>query len=61
MGRAAPVYIYQNLLYLCTFRNSRFMGLFDKGFKKTNQSFFQKLSRAIVGNSRVDENVIVAI
>ncbi len=37
------------------------MGLFDKGFKKTNQSFFQKLSRAIVGKSRVDDNVLDAI
>lgn len=37
------------------------MGLFDKGFKKTNASFFQKISRAIVGKSRVDENVLDAI
>ena len=37
------------------------MGLFDKGFKKTNQSFFQKLSRAIVGRSRVDDDVLDAI
>lgn len=37
------------------------MGLFDKGFKKTNANFFQKLSRAIVGKSRVDENVLDAI
>ena len=37
------------------------MGLFDKGFKKTNQNFFQKLSRAIVGRSRVDEDVLDAI
>jgi len=37
------------------------MGLFDKGFKKTNENFFQKLGRAIVGKSRVDENVLDAI
>ena len=37
------------------------MGLFDKGFKKTNQNFFQKLSRAIVGKSRVDEDVLDAL
>ncbi len=37
------------------------MGIFDKGFKKTNQNFFQKLSRAIVGKSRVDEDVLDAI
>ncbi|MBQ7750144.1 MAG: signal recognition particle-docking protein FtsY [Bacteroidales bacterium] len=37
------------------------MGLFDKGFKKTNENFFQKLGRAIVGKSRVDEDVLDAI
>ncbi len=37
------------------------MGLFDKGFKKTNQNFFQRLGRAIVGKSKVDDNVLDAI
>ena len=37
------------------------MGIFDKGVKKTNQNFFQKLSRAIVGKSKVDEDVLDAI
>ena len=37
------------------------MGLFDKGFKKTNEGFFQRLSRAIVGKSRVDDDVLDAI
>ena len=37
------------------------MGIFDKGVKKTNQNFFQKLSRAIVGKSKVDEEVLDAI
>ena len=37
------------------------MGIFDKGVKKTNQNFFQRLSRAIVGRSRVDEDVLDAI
>ena len=37
------------------------MGIFDKGVKKTNQIFFQRLSRAIVGKSRVDEDVLDAI
>ena len=30
------------------------MGIFDKGVKKTNLNFFQKLGRAIVGKSKVD-------
>ena len=46
--------------YICKI-NDRAMGLFDKGVKKTNQNFFQKLSRAIVGRSRVDEEVLDAI
>ena len=37
------------------------MGIFDKGFKKTNRSFFDKLSRAIVGRTEVDEDVLDAI
>lgn len=37
------------------------MGIFSKGVKKTNENFFQKLSRAIVGRSRVDEDVLDAI
>ena len=37
------------------------MGIFDKGVKKTNMNFFQKLGRAIVGKSRVDEDVLDAV
>ncbi len=37
------------------------MGLFDKGFKKTNLNFFQKLGRAITGKSRVDDTVLDAL
>ena len=34
------------------------MGIFDKGVKNTNRSFFDRLSRAIVGKSRVDDGVL---
>jgi len=37
------------------------MGIFDKGVKKTNQSFFQRLSRAVVGKSKVNDDVLDAI
>ena len=37
------------------------MGLFDKGFKKTNLNFFQKLGRAITGKSQVDDDVLDAL
>ena len=37
------------------------MGIFDKGVQKTKQSFFEKLSRAVAGRSRVDDDVLDAI
>ncbi|MCQ2146539.1 MAG: signal recognition particle-docking protein FtsY [Bacteroidales bacterium] len=37
------------------------MGIFSKAFKKTNEGFFQKLSRAIVGKSKVSDEVLDAI
>lgn len=37
------------------------MGIFDKGIQKTKQGFFQRLSRAVAGKSRVDDEVLDAI
>lgn len=37
------------------------MGIFDKGVKNTNRRFFDKLSRAIVGKSRVDDGILDAM
>lgn len=37
------------------------MGIFDKGVKKTNEGFFKRLSRALVGKSKVDDSVLDAI
>ena len=37
------------------------MGISDKGVKKTNLNFFQKLGRAIVGKSKVDDDVLDAL
>lgn len=37
------------------------MGIFDKGTKKTNEGFFKRLSRAIVGKSIVNDDVLDAI
>ncbi|MGN1215616.1 MAG: signal recognition particle-docking protein FtsY [Candidatus Cryptobacteroides sp.] len=37
------------------------MGLFDKVIKKTKDGFFQRLSKAIVGKSRIDDSVLDAI
>ncbi|MCF0176333.1 MAG: signal recognition particle-docking protein FtsY [Bacteroidales bacterium] len=37
------------------------MGLFDKGMQKTKRSFFERLSRAVVGKSEVDEDTLDAI
>ena len=37
------------------------MGIFDKGVKKTNKGFFERLSRAIVGKTEVDDDLLDAI
>lgn len=37
------------------------MGIFDKGVQKTKRSFFEKLSRAVVGKSKVDDDTLDAI
>ena len=37
------------------------MGIFDKGVKKTNRGFFERLSRAIVGKAQVDDDLLDAI
>ena len=37
------------------------MGIFDKGVKKTNKGFFDRLSRAIVGKAQVDEELLDTI
>ncbi len=37
------------------------MGTFDKGFKKTNRGFFDRLSRAIIGKAQIDDDLLDAI
>lgn len=37
------------------------MGIFDKGVRKTNRSFFDRLSRAIVGRTEIDDDVLDTI
>lgn len=37
------------------------MGIFDKGVQKTKRSFFERLSRAVVGKSKVDDDTLDAI
>ena len=37
------------------------MGIFDKVVRKTNQSFFGRLSRAIVGRTEVDDDLLDAM
>ena len=34
------------------------MGIFDKGTNKTNRGFFERLSRAIVGKTRIDDGIL---
>lgn len=37
------------------------MGIFDKGVKKTNRSFFERLSRAVIGKAEVDDDLLDSI
>ena len=37
------------------------MGIFDKGIKKTNRGFFDRISHAIVGKAKVDEDLLDAM
>ena len=37
------------------------MGIFDKGTNKTNRGFFERLSRAIVGKTRIDDGILYAM
>ena len=37
------------------------MGIFDKGTNKTNRGFFGRLSRAIVGKTRIDDGILDAM
>ena len=37
------------------------MGIFDKGVQKTKRSFFERISRAVVGKSKVGDGILDAI
>ena len=37
------------------------MGIFDKGTNKTNRGFFERLSRTIVGKTRIDDGILDAM
>lgn len=37
------------------------MGIFDKGLEKTKRGFFQRLSRAVAGKSRIDDETLDSI
>ena len=55
-----PLFYYPKKLYICRL-NKVYMGIFDKGVKKTNRGFFERLSRAIVGKTEVDDDLLDAI
>ena len=49
------------LIIFASYKKVLSMGIFDKGVKKTNLNFFQKLGRAIVSKSKVDDRVLDAL
>ena len=55
-----PLFYYPKKHYICRL-NKVYMGIFDKGVKKTNRGFFERLSRAIVGKTEVDDDLLDAI
>ena len=57
---AAPLFYAHKKDYICKL-NRWYMGIFDKGVKKTNQGFFSRLSRAIVGKAKVDDDLLDVI
>ena len=64
-----PLLLYTKKPYFCKFYRMQYwrsqlqadMGIFDKGVKKTNRGFFDRLSHAIVGRTEVDDDVMDAI
>ena len=64
-----PLLLYTKKPYFCKFYRMPYwrsqlqadMGIFDKGVKKTNRGFFDRLSHAIVGRTEVDDDVMDAI
>ena len=64
-----PLLLYAKKPYFCKFYRmpswrsqiQADMGIFDKGVKKTNRGFFDRLSHAIVGRTEVDDDVMDAI
>ena len=55
-----PLFYYGKKVYLCKLKHG-YMGIFDKGVKKTNRSFFDRLSRAIASKTEVDDELLDAI
>ena len=37
------------------------MGIFDKGVQKTRKSFFERISRAVAGKSKIDDDTLDSI
>ena len=57
---AASLFYASKNDYICKL-NRHTMGIFDKGFKKTNEGFFSRLSRAIIGKAKVDDDLLDAM
>lgn len=49
------------MIIFVDYKIKREMGIFDRGVHKTNLNFFQRLGRAFVSKSKVDDNVLDAL
>lgn len=56
------LFVYSGLFYkFACLTVNLIMGIFDKGVEKTRRGFFERLSRAVVGKSKVDDDTLDAI
>ena len=57
---AASLFYASKNDYICKL-NRHTIGIFDKGFKKTHEGFFSRLSRAVIGKAKVDDDLLDAM
>lgn len=56
------LFVYSGVFYkFACLTVNLIMGIFDKGVEKTRRGFFERLSRAVVGKSKVDDDTLDAI
>ena len=55
------VHSFAEISYICRLKFIALMGIFDKGVEKTKRGFWERISRAVAGKSRVDDDLLDSI